>query len=185
MAWEDERSDILDRIGLTEAEIKVLREDLYKHKEQLRQEITCTAGSIRQDLADEDRRLSAEIDGVKVEMSDTRREIERNSTRLGFVIAIGGFVAAGVMALVIGLLPYMMTGPDAEQDRVVVPFDQRAQLIIDIVRRMDTNNPDLWTSDQMPRTDIIERELSARLGYQVKVTESERDRAAVIAGVTK
>jgi len=185
MSWDDERADIIGRIGSTEAEIKVLHATVFKQKDELQRRITDAAGSVRQELADESRRLSAALDSVGADVSQTQREIERNSVRLGFVIAIGAFILTGVLALVIGLLPYMMTGPEGPSDRVAVPFDQRAQLIIDVVRGMDKSNPDLWTTDRLPRADIIERELTARLGYAVRVTEAERNRAAVIAGVMR
>lgn len=183
MSWDTERDDIITRMGGAEADIKVLREAMHNQDRELRQCITGAVGTVRQELVEEKRNLGNAINTVRDEMSITQREIERNSVRLGFVIAIGSFISAGVLALFIGLLPYMMESPEQDRPRVSMPFDQRMQMIIDVIAHMDTANQDLWTASGLPRADVIERELSSRLGYPVKVTEIERSRAAVIAGV--
>ena len=185
MAWDDERADVIKRLGSTESEIKVLREAQYSQKLETQQCVTAAMGTVRQELAEEKRNLVASNNEVRGDVVDLQVAVTGNSTRLNIIIGIAGFIALAIISLSIAMLPYLMDKPGEQRaTRVSMPFDQRMQMIIDVISHMDANNPALWTSTGMPKVDHIERELTSRLGYPVQVSDIERSRAAVIVGAS-
>lgn len=57
---------------------------------------------------------------------------------------------------------------------------ERIDAMVRIIDEMDSGDPALWTVDGKPRVDYLARSLSARLGYQVRVTRIERNLALAI-----
>lgn len=160
MAWDDDKPGLMLRLDTLDAHMSDLPADM-------RRRLTEACNSVRAQAAVQTAQIETEL----------RAAISGLQSRLDIAV-----ILLACMLGVVGWVAYQRDGLSTyHANAYSVSSERRLEELVEVILTMDKAKVAWWTVAGLPRIEVLERRLSERLGYLVRVTVAERRLALLMA----